>query len=75
MYTYICPAAAGSIFQKCTPIYTQFCLVANCVHLYQPRYLPASFSNCVHLYVPRRRPHFAGSPHALSGYVLILWLV
>ena len=69
------PSLSPATFQKCTPIYTPFCLVANCVYLYQPRHLPASFSNCVHLYVPRRRPRFAGSPHALSGYALKLWPV
>lgn len=69
------PPPPPAIFQKCTPIYTPFCPAANCAHLYQPRPLPASFFKSVHLYVPRRRPHFAGRPHALSGYALILWPV
>ena len=69
------PSPPPAAFQKCTPIYTPSCLVANCVHLYQPRLLPATAFNYAHLYIPRRRPRFAGSPHALSGYALILWPV
>lgn len=62
VYTYIYPAAACSIFQKCTPIYAPSCLAANCVHLYQPRLLPATTFNYAHLYIPRRRPYFCRQP-------------